>query len=144
MSFSEFFIFNFRDHQRYGIDVLKIREIIKSYEINEIPGANGNVIGMIEFRGRTLSVFDFYGIINNENNSKLNKEDFYFIIIECNKELYAISVNGVEGIEKITNDSMDEVPYAIGENHYLSYVSKNEKGLIQLLDFEKFLKKMLN
>lgn len=47
--------------ETYGVDIFAVREIVKPQEITSIPGTASYVLGIINLRGKIISVVDLAG-----------------------------------------------------------------------------------
>ena len=46
------------DDETYGIDVMQIREVLRSPDISPVPGAPAFVLGIINLRGNVVAIID--------------------------------------------------------------------------------------
>ena len=67
----------------FGINVLKVREIIVATEITKIPNAHPNVEGIIRLREEVLPVVDLGKVLGLGESAEPEKDKF--IIGELNK-----------------------------------------------------------
>lgn len=44
--------------ETFGVDIFAVREIVKAQEITAVPGTNDYVLGIINLRGKIISVMD--------------------------------------------------------------------------------------
>lgn len=57
MSQSQFVTFNVNDN-RYGIDILRVREVLKQVSCSPVPGAHPSIVGLMNLRGQVVTVID--------------------------------------------------------------------------------------
>src|SRR5690625_2543585 len=122
----------------FGINVLKVREIINAVEVTTIPNSHPNVEGVIRLREEVLPVVNLAKLLEvpKSENPKQDK----FIIAKLNQVKIAFRVHHVsrthriswEQIEKPSDLSAGEQAYAIG-------IIKLEDQMSILLDFEKIV-----
>jgi purine-binding chemotaxis protein CheW len=56
----------------YGIDILKITEILKPVQVTRLPNAENFVLGVINLRGNIVPVIDIRKILKNEYTELTN------------------------------------------------------------------------
>lgn len=122
----------------YGINVLKVREVINATTITPILSSHQNVEGMIQIREEVLPVINLAQVLGFSNS--VDPLTDKFLICEFNKIKIAFRVHQVtrihrmlwKQIEKPTELSIEEKEYATGVIHL-----ENSKPI--LLDFEKVI-----
>lgn len=120
----------------FGINVLKVREIINPLPIKKIPNSHTYVEGLIRLREEVIPVVNLAKVLNLPDST--TPEQDKFIVSELNQLKIAFRVHHVfrihrvswEQIEKPEELSAGEQPYAIG-------IIKLEEDMSILLDFEK-------
>lgn len=119
----------------YGINVAKVREIIKPREVTKLPGLPPCVDGVIELRGRVMPLVNL-GIRLCAAN--FNEQEQHIIVCEFNRTFIGFLVNSVARIHRISWEKMEPVPEAADTEVAVGIV-KLEGRLIILLDFEQVL-----
>ena len=123
--------------QYYGINVAKVREIIKTPTVTDVPKTNPNIEGMVNLRGEVIPMINLPKWLNLKTTRKLTK----VIITEFNEVVNGFMVNEVNRIYRISwQDVMQpsELSGAENQNCITSVIRMGEK-LILMLDFEKIL-----
>lgn len=122
----------------FGINVLKVREIIQPLPIVKVPNSHRFVEGIINLRDEVIPVVNL-ALVLKETPSEDPKGD-KFIVTEINQIKIAFRVQDIsriyrfswKDIHKPDELSSSEQTYAIG-------YSQIEEDIIILLDFEKVL-----
>lgn len=57
MSALQFVTFSVNDN-RYGIDILRVREVLKQVTCSPVPGAHPSIVGLMNLRGQVVTVID--------------------------------------------------------------------------------------
>ena len=132
----ELLLFKLSGRQLFGINVLKVKEIIPSPHLTQIPQSNYTVLGVAELRGRSIPVIDL-GIAIGGNSS--NVGDLRKVIIgEINRGIQGFMVSGIERI--IVSDWKDVLPPPSGVSEgYITGVIRTDEGLVQIIDVERVL-----
>jgi purine-binding chemotaxis protein CheW len=126
-------------NEEFGIDILKVEEIIRIISITKIPNAPEFIEGVVNLRGRVIPV------VNLRTRLGFEKKEFdnqtRVIVVEVNGITLGFIVDSVREVLRIPK-SITEPPPAIttGVNsEYITAVGKLENRLLILLDLEKVL-----
>jgi len=137
---NELEILVFTINQNYfGINVAKVKEIIKYCNITSIPNSHPCISGLIKPRDEIITVINLPKYLNTVIDENL-KEDF-FVITHFNKLTLAFKVHSVIGIQRLSwehIESPDMNIYGDYESNVTGIV-KNSEHLITILDFEKIV-----
>src|SRR5699024_9234880 len=120
----------------FGINVLKVREIINAVEITPIPNSHENVEGVIRLREEVLPVVNLAKVLGISESE--NPEQDKFIIAELNQLKIAFRVHHVSRIHRISWEQIEKPSeLSSGEQAYAIGIIKLENQMSVLLDFEK-------
>ncbi|WP_100372962.1 chemotaxis protein [Bacillus sp. FJAT-45037] len=122
----------------FGINVLKVREIINPLPITETPNAHANVEGVIRLRQEVIPVINLAKVLNLPGSA--HPEQDKFIVAELNKMKVAFHVHSVSRIHRISWQQIEK-PSELSlnaESHTIGIVKLEEEMSI-LLDFEKIV-----
>lgn len=131
----EMLIFHFNSKQRFGINVFKVKELIKQPNISFIPGSHEMVCGVATVRGKTIPVIDLAAAIGLEQKCCQRK---YVIVTEFNRSVQGFLINDVE---RIVNIKWEDVlpPTTQMSKTYLTAIAKYEDQFVQIIDVEHVL-----
>lgn len=128
----------------YGIDVMKVKEVLRYIEITPVPGADYSVLGIINVRGNVVTVIDtrrMFGISDAppDDNTRiivveLNDKEVVGIVVDSVDEVVNLPVNRVERAPSINSDNSDDTP-----KRFVQGVCYHNNILIILLDLVKML-----
>ncbi|HSH24213.1 MAG TPA: chemotaxis protein [Massilibacterium sp.] len=122
----------------YGINVMKVREIINPVPVTEVPNVHPHVSGIIRLRGEVLTLIDMSKILGVPA-SEDPKNDKY-IVAELNKMKVAFHVHNVSRIYRISWEQIEKPSKLYeGEDTLTIGVVKMEEQMVLLLDYEKIL-----
>lgn len=122
----------------YGINVLKVREIINAMELTPIPNAHPDVEGVIRLREEVLPVVNLEKVLGIESSE--NPSNDKFIIGELNKLKVAFRVHHVSRIHRISWEQIEKpTELSAGDEAYAIGIIKLEEYMSILLDFEKII-----
>lgn len=125
--------------ETYGVPIALVREIVRVPEITAVPNAQKYVEGVINLRGKIISVVDLrkrFGETEVENNKK-NR----IVVVELENRTVGLIVNAASEVLKIPPSDI-EPPSSVflnGEVDYVTGVGKLKNRLVILLDLNKVL-----
>ncbi|MEC2073671.1 chemotaxis protein [Alkalihalophilus marmarensis] len=122
----------------FGINVLKVREIINPLPITLTPNAHKHVEGVIRLRQEVIPVVDLAKVLNLTASDDPAQDKF--IVAELNKMKVAFHVHSVSRIHRISWEQIEK-PSELSlnaESHTIGIV-KLEEEMSLLLDFEKIV-----
>jgi len=133
------------DNEEYGVDVLKVREIIRMTDITRVPNAPEFVDGVFNLRGKVIP------IISLRKRLSLPVVDYTrdtrIIVIDLDNELTGIIVDSVVEVIRITTDdiqpSSEGTPDDGNDAIFSGLVNRNNRLLI-LLNLEILLNRCKN
>jgi len=125
-------------NNKFGINVIKVKEIIQPIPVTFIPHVHPHVEGIIQLRGEVLPVVDMLKVLGipTENRSPQQK----YIVAEFNKQRVVFHVDNVTQIHRISWDQIEKPSdmYQGGTSQVIGVIKRNEE-MILLLDFEKIM-----
>ena len=124
-------------HQRYGINVFKVREVLPCPRLTVMPKLQKFVIGVAHIRGQTISVIDLAYAIGGRPSTNIDK--CFIIIAEYNRSTHAFLVSSVERILNMNWDKIMPPPKGAGDSNYMTAVTEIDGELVEILDVEKIL-----
>ena len=133
----ELLLFRLGTAQQFGINVFKVREVLKCPAVRGIPQANPHVRGVLLTRGQTVTLIDLAAVLGLPP-LRVCAEDFV-IITEYNGRVQAYLVAEVERIVSLRWDEIHPPPHGVGKLGYLTAVVTIEDRLVEILDVEQVL-----
>ena len=125
--------------EEFGVDILKVQEIIRTMEITKVPRAQDFVEGVINLRGKVIPIIDLrrrFGLA-----SKAYDKHTRIIVIEINDMIVGFVVDAVSEVLRIPAGTIEPPPPVVAglESDYISGVGKLHDRLLILLDLDKLL-----
>ena len=125
--------------QEYGIEILKVVEIIGSMNITKIPRMPEYIRGVINLRGKVIPVMD---LRLRFSMSKLeNDEESVIILVQARGDKMGIVVDKVSEVLDIDDTDIQDKPdfgYDTSMDYILS-IGKSRDKVMLLLDIEKVI-----
>jgi len=125
-------------NNKFGINVIKVKEIIQPIPVTFIPHAHPHVEGIIQLRGEVLPVVDMLRVLGIQSTER-NPQQKY-IVAEFNKQRVVFHVDNVTQIHRISWNQIEKPSdmYQGGTSQVIGVIKQNEE-MILLLDFEKIM-----
>ncbi|MBN9652652.1 chemotaxis protein CheV [Halobacillus sp. GSS1] len=123
-------------NNRFGINVIKVKEILNPQPVTKIPHSHKSVEGIIEIRGEVVPVVDVAHALgfSPSENPKQDK----FILTEFNKTKIVFHVHTVTQIHRISWEQIEKPNKMYqGLETQITGVIKMNEDMLLLLDFEK-------
>ena len=127
----------------YGLEILKVQEIIGMLEITKIPQTPNYVKGVINLRGKVIPVIDLrlkFGMPEQELTRKT-----CIIVVQVQKSdtalIIGIVVDEVSEVLNISGEQIEAAP-SLGmqvNTHFILGMAKTESAVKILLDIDKVL-----
>jgi len=123
-----------------GIDILNIQEINKNFEITKVPQAADYVEGILNLRGRIVTIIDLGKKLGLEPASKA--KDNRNIIVNSEDEHIGLLVDSIADVVLAKSSAIEPAPSNIGgvKGKFFEGVLKTETSLIGILDINEVLK----
>jgi len=125
--------------EEFGVDILKVQEIIRMMEITKVPRAPEFVEGVINLRGKVIPILDLrkrFGLVARSHDKHTR-----IIVIEINNMIVGFVVDSVSEVLRIPSSTVEPPPPVVSglESEYISGVGKLEDRLLILLDLDRLL-----
>ncbi len=137
----ELLMFRLEDGALYGINVFKVREVIRCPKLTIVHSAHAVVRGVSNVRNRTLSVIDL-GLAIKGPAIKSDATS-YVIITEFNRSVQGFMVESVERIVNLKWQDIRLPPEGTDIDSYINAVTNVNGELVQLIDVEHVLTEVM-
>ncbi len=126
-------------NEEYGIEILKVREIIGIMEITPVPQTPDYMKGVINLRGKVIPVIDLR--LNFSMPEVEHTKETCIIVAEVGTAQVGIIVDSVSEVTDIKGEDIEEAPNFGQEidTRFIMGLGKTKKKIIILLDIEKVL-----
>ena len=119
----------------YGVNVAKVREIIRCPQLSTVVNAAPAVAGMIKLREKIITIIDLALVLNKDTGTM--KAD-RVIVLEFNSVTVGVLVHSVSRIYRISWRNV-EPPSRLVEGAQVTGMVKMDDRIILVLDFEKIV-----
>lgn len=125
--------------EEYGVQIMRVQEIIRVQEITKVPQMPDFIEGVINLRGNVIPVIDLRKRFDME--SKSHDDGTRIIVVNVEDRIIGVVVDSVEEVQRIDSAQVDPPPLivqGIGRD-YIQGVCRLENRLLILLDLDKVL-----
>jgi purine-binding chemotaxis protein CheW len=125
--------------EEFGIDILKVQEIIRTMAITKVPNSPPYVEGVINLRGKVIPVIDLRSRFNME--CRPHDSQTRIIVLEIHKMIVGFVVDDVSEVLRIKSNTVELPPPVVSgiESEYIKGVGKLDDRLLILLDLDKLI-----
>ncbi|MFW6324057.1 MAG: chemotaxis protein CheW [Desulfovibrionales bacterium] len=130
--------FSIQDEE-FGVEILKVQEIIRMMEITRVPRAPEFVEGVINLRGKVIPIIDLRKRFGLEPKDR--DKNTRIIVIEISSMIVGFIVDSVSEVLRIPTSTIEPPPPVVAglDSEYISGVGKLEDRLLILLDLNRLL-----
>lgn len=127
------------DQETYAIDVMLVQEVRRHSEIAPVPGADSDVMGIINLRGSVVTVIDTRVRLGHQCGELT--DDTRIIIVEHQDEVIGLYVDEVSEVIYLRQSEIERSPKVGSDDarRYISGVCNKGDRLYILLAVDKLL-----
>lgn len=127
------------ENETYGLNVLQVQEVLRVSEITPVPGAPDFVLGIINLRGKVVTVLDARRRFHMP--SKERDEDNRIIIIETPQHVAGILVDAVAEVVTLRAGEIEDGSH-VGTQataRYIRGTHHRDGELLLLVDLQELI-----
>ncbi len=125
--------------ETYGINVMRVQEVLPMTEIAPVPGAPSFVLGIINLRGNVVTVLDTR--MQFDLGDREADDASRIVVIETGKQVAGILVDRVAEVVNIAGKDVDTAPNVGNRDssRYIAGVVSRGDDILILIDVERLL-----
>lgn len=133
------FLTFFLEGEEYGIEILKVREIIGMMSVTPVPQSPSQLKGVINLRGKIIPVFDLRLMFAMQEREHDNQT--CIIIVDVKGLLVGVIVDTVSEVMDVTEDEVETGASIEGKINvqFILGISKVKGKIRLLIDIDKVL-----
>jgi two-component system chemotaxis response regulator CheV len=138
----ELLLFGVGGEEVFGINVFKVREVLKRPVVTPVPEADPRLEGLANIRGFTVPVIDLRLVLNGDRSDRPDRQQGYLLVTEYNQSCQAFHVERVERIVRLAWTHVTPPPPMARETGkgMVTAVTMLEDGrMVLILDVETLL-----
>ncbi|NHA13565.1 chemotaxis protein CheW [Thioalkalivibrio sp. XN279] len=125
--------------ETYALDVLRVREVLRSADIVPVPGAPDSVLGIINLRGSIVPVIDARSRLGLP--AAASDAPCRVLVMESDRQAVGLRVDSVAEVMKLRAEEFESTP-VVGQGDkapFIRGVARSDDGFIVLVDVDKLL-----
>jgi two-component system chemotaxis response regulator CheV len=130
-------LFRLGDTQLFGINVFKVREVLRKPPMERLPGMHQLLAGSFDYRGKTIPVIDLAAALGYP--SLVDDESAHLVVTEFSRSMQGFLVTDFQRIVHCTGESLEAPASTLGFGNRVSAVSRVDGKLMAVVDVEQVL-----
>ena len=125
--------------EEYGVEILKVKEIIGIMNITPVPQTPGHIKGVINLRGKVIPVIDLRSKFGFQEAA--HTKETCIIVVEVQNVLTGVIVDTVSEVLDVKSEELESSPHfgnGVNTEMFLGMAKIKDKVKI-LLDIDKVL-----
>lgn len=131
----------------FGVPISAVQEIVRVPAIARIPQSPDFVEGVINLRGRVITVVDMHKRLGQTRMAALDEEQAdrtkkaRILVVEADGRLVGVIVDEVAEVLRLAEENIEAAPAMVAgiNNQYIRGVGKLKDDLLILIEIEKVL-----
>jgi two-component system chemotaxis response regulator CheV len=119
----------------YGVNVAKVREIIRLPQMSRVVNARPGVEGMIKLRDKVITIINLATVLNKATGDLVADR---VVVLEFNNLMVGVLVHSVSRIYRISWKNVEPPAAAVHSDEVTGLVKMDDR-IILVLDFEKIV-----
>lgn len=126
------------DHEEYGVEVLKVREIIRMPTVTRMPNTPPYVEGVINLRGKVIPIISMrkrFGLMESEQTGHTR-----IMVMDVAGGLNGFIVDGVSEVIRIQGSDIQPPPSMVSGNinqDFITGVFNHQERLLIIMDIDR-------
>ena len=119
----------------YGVNVAKVREIIRLPQMSRVVNAKPGVEGMIKLRDKVITIINLAKVLNKDTGDMVADR---VVVLEFNNIMVGVLVHSVSRIYRISWKNVEPPAKSVHSDQVTGLVKMDDR-IILVLDFEKIV-----
>jgi two-component system chemotaxis response regulator CheV len=119
----------------YGVNVAKVREIIRLPQISRVVNAKPGVEGMIQLRDKVITIINLAQVLGKQTGDMVADR---VVVLEFNNLMVGVLVHSVSRIYRISWKNVEPPAKSVHSDQVTGLVKMDDR-IILVLDFEKIV-----
>jgi len=126
-------------HEKYGINVMQVQEVLREIEVSPVPGAPEFVLGIINLRGNVVSVIDArtrFAIAPKAYDDKTR-----IIVTRVHQQMRGILVDSVAEVVNVMRSEIEAAPNAghSKTSQFIEGIVSKDDSILIVVDLDKLI-----
>jgi len=123
--------------EEYGIDILKVQELLKLPKITELPKTANYIMGVIDLRGKVIPIIELGKKFGLEGCSSDDAKRA--IVVEISNKKIGLAIDSVSHVIKIDSKDIEPPPPIVKgvSGRYIVGITKSKEEFVVILDIDQ-------
>jgi two-component system, chemotaxis family, chemotaxis protein CheV len=130
-------LFRLGDAQLFGINVFKVREVLRRPPMEKLPGMHELLAGSFDYRGKTIPVIDLAAALGYPPLAAV--ESAHLVVTEFSRSVQGFLVEDFQRIVHCTGESLEAPSSTLGFGGRVNAVTRIDGHLMAVVDVEHVL-----
>jgi two-component system chemotaxis response regulator CheV len=130
-------LFRLGDQQLFGINVFKVREVLRRPPMERLHGVHELIAGSCDYRGQTIPVIDLAAALGYAPLREV--ESAHLMVTEFNRSVQGFLVADLQRMVHCAGDAMAAPASALGFGSRVNAVTRVDGALLAVVDVEHVL-----
>jgi two-component system, chemotaxis family, chemotaxis protein CheV len=130
-------LFRLGDAQLFGINVFKVREVLRKPPLEKLPGMHALLAGSFDYRGKTIPVIDLAAALGYAPLEAV--ESAHLVVTEFSRSVQGFLVADFQRIVHCSGESLEAPSSTLGFGGRVSAVTRIDGQLMAVVDVEHVL-----
>ena len=130
-------LFRLGDEQLFGINVFKVREVLRRPPIERMPGIHDLLAGSCYYRGQTIPVIDLAAALGYAPLRDV--ESAHLMVTEFSRSVQGFLVADLQRMVQCEGETLIAPPGALGFGARVNAVTRIDGALVAVIDVEHVL-----
>ncbi|MGN2249273.1 chemotaxis protein [Frateuria sp. GZRe14] len=130
-------LFRLGDAQLFGINVFKVREVLRRPPLERMPGAHALIAGSCDYRGQTIPVIDLAAALGYP--ALVAEPSAHLMVTEFSRTVQGFLVSDLRNMVHCEGESLVAPSAALGFGPRVNAVTRINGALVAVVDVEHVL-----
>lgn len=130
-------LFRLGDAQRFGINVFKVREVLRRPPLERMPGAHALIAGSCDYRGQTIPVIDLAAALGYA--PLVDVDSAHLMVTEFSRSVQGFLVADLQRMIHCDGESLAAPSSALGFGSRVNAITRVDGDLVAVVDVEHVL-----
>jgi two-component system chemotaxis response regulator CheV len=130
-------LFRLGDEQLFGINVFKVREVLRRPPLERMPGVHALLAGSCDYRGQTIPVIDLAAALGYAPLRGV--ESAHLMVTEFSRSVQGFLVADLQRMVQCAGETLVAPPSSLGFGARVNAVTRIDGALLAVVDVEHML-----
>lgn len=135
-------LFRLHNQQIFGLGTLKIQELVPFKPVTPLVNQHPGILGALNIRGQTMPIVDLAAAVGKGATPRDAQASSFIIVTDTQRQKVGFLVRQIERIVDTNWRNINAPDKFLGNNIYITGVTRVDNQLVQLLDVEVIMARL--